>query len=157
MLPKKKDHVFGKDVYLLGQNEQGINYWLEAPSWDCDWYWEFGYIETYTNNRSPSHSGDISSHQHADNFMSEYFTEWNGSKPILVEQTFDDKEGWELSELFKQFYFLKKAAEMFKDGKAHCANTEIPTWKKPKLVKEINETLIPTVTKRILEILTPKE
>ena len=49
MLNKKKIHVFGKDAYLLGKDDQGIQYWLESPSWDCDWYWGFGYVETYTN------------------------------------------------------------------------------------------------------------
>ena len=36
--------------YLLGRDEEGINYWLEEPSWDCGWYWGFGYVETYTTN-----------------------------------------------------------------------------------------------------------
>ncbi|MCJ7828736.1 MAG: hypothetical protein MUP81_03225 [Dehalococcoidia bacterium] len=154
-IPKKKTHVFGKDIYLLGTDESGIRYWLESPSWDCNWYWGFGYIETYSNNRSPEHSADISSHQHAENFMSKWFTEWNGSKPILVQQTFDKKEGWELSELFEQFYFLKESAENFGRGKCHCANTIIPLWQKTELAKEINEQIIPKVTARILEILTP--
>lgn len=25
---------FQKTIYLLGQDEYGINYWLESPSWD---------------------------------------------------------------------------------------------------------------------------
>lgn len=154
---KSKSHAFNKDIYLLGIDEQGIKYWLESPTWDCGWYWGFGYIETYTNNRSPKSSRDISSHQHADKFLSEYFTSWNGSKPILKDSTFTNKEGWELSELFSQFYFLREAAEKFKNGKSNCANTTIKTWEKPNLVKEINEKLIPEVTKRILEILTPTE
>ena len=80
---KVKSHAFGKDIYLLGQDEQGINYWLEAPKWDCIWYWGFGYIESFTNNKYPHLSKDISSHQHADKFLSKWFTSWNGSKPIL--------------------------------------------------------------------------
>ena len=156
-MEKQKQHVFGKDVYLLGSDEQDIYYWLEAPSWDYGWYWGFGYIETYTNNKNPSKSRDITSHQHANNFMSDWFTEWNGSKPILKDKTFNDKEGWELCELFEQFYFLKDAAKNFKRGKCHIANTILPTWEKPELTKEINEILIPHITKRILEILTPRE
>ncbi len=154
-LDKKKSHAFGKDVYLLGQDIDGINYWLEAPKWDCGWYWGFGYIETYSNNNVPNRAKDIDSHSHAHKFMSEYFTEWNGSKPILSNKTFNDSEGWELSELFEQFYFLRSAAENFGRGKCHTSDTKINTWKKPELVKEINDKLIPEVTARILEILTP--
>jgi hypothetical protein len=47
MLSKRKSHAFGKDIYLIGKDKSGTNYWLESPSWDCDWYWGFGYIETY--------------------------------------------------------------------------------------------------------------
>ncbi len=155
-MEKRKSYAFGKVVYLLGKDERGVYYWLEAPRWECGWYWGFGYIETYTANKHPHLAKDITSHSHADKFMSEYFTSWNGSSPILKEKTFSDEEGWELSELFQQFYFLKEAAEMFGRGKANCAKTSIPLWKKPELVKEINEILIPRVTSRIIEILTPR-
>ena len=69
----------------------GEKIYLSAPSWDCDWYWGFGYIETYTNNNNPNKSKDIKSHQHAENFISEWFIEWNGSKPILKEKSFNEK------------------------------------------------------------------
>lgn len=154
-MEKQKSHAFNKDVYLLGKNSEGIYYWLESPTWDCNWYWGFGYIESYTNNKYPHLSRDIQSHQHADNFMSSWFIEWNGSKPILTERTFTDREGWELSELFEQFYFLKKAAENFGRGKCHCSDTTIDNWAKPELATEINKLIIPKVIARIIEILTP--
>ena len=37
-MEKKKSHAFGKDVYLLG-TINGKMQWLEAPSWNCGWYW----------------------------------------------------------------------------------------------------------------------
>lgn len=154
-LNKQKSHAFGKDIYLLGTDADGIKYWLEAPSWDCGWYWGFGYIETYTNNGSPSNSKDILSHQHADNFMSKWFKSWNGSKPILENTTFTEKEGWELSELFEQFYFLQKAAENFARGKCHVDNAQVNSWENKPLAEEINKKHIPNVTARILQILTP--
>jgi len=155
-IKKRKSHAFGKDIYLLGKGD-GINYWIESPSWDCDRYWGFGYIETYTNNKNPKLSKDIASHSHADNFMSEYFTEWNGSKPILEDCTFDEEEGWELSELFKQFYHLKEQAEFWDRGKMNCADTKIKNWENKELADKINKEIIPIITTRILEILTPKK
>jgi hypothetical protein len=152
---KQKSRAFSKDVFLLGKDEEGICYWLEAPSWDCGWYWGFGYITSYQGNRLPDKASDISSHEHADNFLSEWFTEWNGSKPRLKTQVFTEKEGWELCELFKQFYILNDTAEFFGRGKAHVADTSIPNWKDEKLAKDINTRMIPAITSRIMEILTP--
>lgn len=156
-LEKQKSYHGKKDVYLLGKDKEGVKHWLEAPSWDCDWYWGFGYIETYRGNRKPEIASDINSHRHADNFMSEYFTEWNGSEPFLTQKTFNEKEGWELSELFKQFYHLKEQAEFWGRGKMYVANTKVQSWKNEELANKINREMIPTITARILEILTPEK
>lgn len=171
-LKKRQSFAFGKDIYLLGQDSDGTNYWLEAPKWDCGWYWGFGYVETYTDNENPSKARDMESHQHIDSsFMGsqEYYdSEKQCSRkgeyvnniydsPRLPIKTFTENEGWELSELFNQFYFLREAAENFGRGKCHTANTKAPKWEKKDLAKEINEVHIPAVTKRILEILTPSK
>ena len=78
---KNKSHAFNKDIYLLGSDSDGIKYWLEAPSWDCDRYWGFGYVETYTNNENPSLSKDIKSHSHIESsFMGkiDFYNQNNG-------------------------------------------------------------------------------
>ena len=67
-LAKKNYNMFGKMVYLVGINQHNEKVFLEAPSWDCGWYWGFGYLETYTNNRNIQGSKDISSHSHFQNF-----------------------------------------------------------------------------------------
>lgn len=168
ILPKTKDHAFGKDVYLLGMDEQGIKYWLEAPKWDCNWYWGFGYVETYSHNRKPSKALDIDSHSHISGFLGTQ-EEYNFDKGCFckgeyihnlidnkrfVSTTFNEKESWELSELFTQFYFLKQAAENLGRGKCNIANTTIEKWEDKALAKNINENIIPKVTARILEILS---
>jgi hypothetical protein len=95
-MEKQKDHAFGKDVYLLGTDENGIRYWLEAASWDCGWYWGFGYIETYKNNQTPSKAQDFDSHEHANNFLSKWFIEHNGSKPAaLIRWDKENRKGGE--------------------------------------------------------------
>ena len=38
-MKKQIEKVFGKKVFLLGKDEEGIRYWLEEPQWDCGWYW----------------------------------------------------------------------------------------------------------------------
>lgn len=169
IVEKSKSHAFGKNIYLLGTDENGIKYWLEEPKWDCGWYWGFGYVETYTNNKKPELSKDICSHSHISGFLG-YQEEYSFQKQCFVKgeyihnlidsktfasTTFNDKESWELSELFNQFYFMQKAAENFGRGKCHTANTIAPNWTNKELSKEINERHIPAITKRILEILTP--
>lgn len=152
-LHKEVKEFHGKDLFLLGKDEYGTYYYLESPSWDCGWYWGFGYIEGFTNNRVTDRSHE--SHQHATSFVSEWFTEHNGSTPRLTERTFTDKEGWQLSELFKRFYILKESAELFGRGGAHVSSTD-EKLKREAWASEINETLIPQTTAEIIKILTPR-
>ena len=172
-LKKQTSHAFGKDVYLLGNNADGVAYWLEAPKWDCEWYWGFGYVETYTNNRRPDKAKDIASHQHIDSsFMGSvevYDTDkqvWKKGEyihniydsPKFVNTTFSEKEGWTLSELFATFYHLRKSAEFFAKGGMHLiTNPLASSLRDEKLAKKINEELIPAITSKIIQILSPED
>jgi hypothetical protein len=171
-IKKQKDNAFSKEIYLLGIDSDGVKYWLEAPTWDCGWCWGFGYVETFTNNNHPSRSKDIDSHQHIkSSFLGEqdYYDSEKGcfrkgdyisnifDSPKLAAKTFTKDEGWELTELFNQFYFLQDAAENFGRGKCNTADTSIKSWKDEVLTYKINKELIPMVTARILEILSPSK
>ena len=175
-LKKRKSHAFRKDIFLIGKDTEGKLVWLEAPTWDCSWYWGFGYIETYTNNTNPSIARDILSHSHIDGLTgrheyydtekqchrlsSEYIHNIYDS-PKLVETTFTENEGWKLSELFKEFYLLKDMAEYTHRSPASCNYTTSPVTQDPEKMaawhKEINEVMIPLITAEILRMLTPKE
>ena len=50
MLKKKIVHAFGDAYYLLGKDEDGVKWYLRKPTWDCGWYWGFGYLDSFTNN-----------------------------------------------------------------------------------------------------------
>lgn len=159
MLEKQKSHAFKKDVYLLGKDSDGVLYWLESPSWDCGWYWGFGYIETFTINNNPSRSRDINSHQHFDGFVwmkdskNEYIYHINES-PDFVETVLTESESWELSDLMKRFYTLKDAAEIYHTGSGHLSSGKLDS-KNPEGEKYINEIALPAIFARIIEILTP--
>ena len=165
-MEKKTTMAFGrKKVYLLGKDLDGTMYWLEAPSWDCDWYWGFGYVETYTYNSRPDKSHDILSHRHIDStFMGEIGE--NGeyvynifNAPLLKGgTTFTEKEGWELSELFEQYYTLKEASDMFHIGGSHISSTAVKhdSEECKRMYDYINKTMMPAIFKRIEEILTPE-
>lgn len=164
-MQKRKDYAFGKEAYLLGRNEWGEQLWLKAPKWDCDWYWGFGYVEVYTGRSgrgrvSPSKATDISSHSHFDSLVG-FMTEQNrwvshlNESPRMKETVLTDQESWELCDLMKSFYALKKAAEIYHQGNSRLTSTAI-SLKDETAEKRINEIDIPRITARVLEILTPQ-
>jgi len=157
-MKKQTSNAFNKKIYLLGFDKDGVYYWLEAPKWDFGWYWGFGYIENYTNNKHPHLAKNISSHQHADG---EYKVEDKSDTNLftgnfLVDKTFSEEEGWELRELFSQFYHLKEQTGFWGRGKMNIADTEIENWKNEDLKDKINKKMLPIIMGRIIKILGTK-
>lgn len=151
-LTKTESYAFDEEkVYLLGKNGNGTKYWLKAPSWDCNWYWRFGYIVTYEGNCKPEDALDLNLHTHADNFM-DWCIEWSGKKPVLKETTFSEHEAWKLSELFKRFYMFEDLAAYYRRGSVRiCELNDNKTDKEES--KRINEVEIPYITEKIINIL----
>jgi hypothetical protein len=172
-LEKRTSRAFEKNIFLLGKDVEGKLMWLEEPKWDCGWYWGFGYIETYTNKLNPSKARNIESHSHFSGLVGyqEYYDHDKEcfrkgeyihnvyDSPRLIETCFSSAEGWQLSELFKQFYLLKDMAEYTHRSPASCNLTTSPVTQDPEKMaqwhKEINEVMIPLITAEILRILTP--
>ena len=170
MLNKRTSHAFGKKVYLLGAGKDGTKYWLEAPSWDCGWYWGFGYVETYTRNDDPARSRDISSHGHWSGFVGqqheydfklskEVKTKWVShinECPTLAQTVLSDGESWIISDLMRRFYALKETAEILHSGTAHLTSRGDHKTKNDEFLKWINEVELPAIFKAVTDILTPK-
>lgn len=154
----KKDvrEAFGKEVYLLGSDKNGINYWLEEPKWDCGWYWGCGYVETYTNNKNPEKARDVESHQHFDGlFLNGKQNGYDTYKTFFKEMTVNDKELWTLIEVMKTIYILKETAEVIGRGGSHyttnpCKDIII----NQEEVKRINEIVLPALFNEVKKILT---
>lgn len=157
-MKKRTEHAFGKKVYLLGVDKYGDYVWLEEPSWDCDWYWGFGYIETYTNNEHPERSRDIQSHSHFEGLVwhkddhNNYIYHIND---VLAESTLTEKEAWELSDLMKSFYTLREAAAVLGRGNSHYTTTHNADLTQKDMSEKINKELLPIIFKRVDELLTP--
>jgi len=80
---------------------------LSPPSWDCGWYWGFGYL------------GNMNCHYHVDGLsknknLYDAFKEHFG-KSLMIR----DSQLWTVCELFKTFYILKETAEVLGRGGAH--------------------------------------
>lgn len=171
-LEKQVDTFKGKRQFLLAKDKDGIKYWLGEATWDCGWYWGFGYISTYERNRIPSNANDIDSHEHWDTSIIGKREEYNYEKSCFelsrdyihhinqnkkfVDTVLTDNESWELSELMKSFYILKETAEFYKNGSANITNN--PCSKLLKNTKEyerINKILLPAIFEEIYKIITP--
>ena len=167
---KQKSHAFGKDVYLLGKNKQGEYLWLEAAKWDCDWYWGFGYVETYTKTAHPEQSKDINSHSHFGSLLGkqEYYDLDKGCfrtstdyiyhlnmNPDIKETVLTESEAWELSDLMKSYYTLKATAEIYHSGNSHYTTTHNVNLKNKDQEDYINKVLMPQIFNRVYEILSP--
>ena len=159
MLEKHVSEAFGKKIYLLGTFKDGHNFWLKEPTWDCGWYWGFGYVSTYQ------------SHQHYDGLCFnkyEYYDHKKGcfqqgeyihklsDRPDVVACSLIEREQWILSDLMKMAYTLKKTAELYRQGNAHLTSHElVPQLKRPDREKEINEIELPAIFAQIEKLLTP--
>lgn len=87
-------------IYLGNTTEYGRLY-LSKHSWDCGWYWGFGYI------------GNTRLHMHIDSLINgEYDVNkiFDGSTGITQDQW------WIIRDLFRQAYALKAAAEVYQYG-----------------------------------------
>ena len=87
-------------IYLGNTTQHGKLY-LSKHSWDCGWYWGFGYI------------GNSRLHMHIDSLInSEYDVNllFDKGTPITQDQL------WIIRDLFKQAYALKAAAEVYQYG-----------------------------------------
>lgn len=138
--------------------------YLEGFSWDCDWYWGGGYI------------GNKNMHCHFDGCfldvpdrrghpLGNFITPWDSGKTGAVirngcsvwesiETFLEDvpehisKNWWRIKDLYKQFYRLRDAAEVFRYG-GHCTSIG-------RTEAELRPDLADTINKHIEDIIIPE-
>ena len=142
-LSKKVIEWHGKNYYLLGEYDKQ-KYWLEQASWDCGWYWGFGYIEVFNKLRT-----DIILHTHYDSMLLN--SKNKDDKYIYI---FDDIEGfnsvlsredqYKLTELMKGYYTLRDSSDLFHGEK----------FKDTTIYKKINNELLPQLFQEIYLLLS---
>src|SRR4028119_1963364 len=129
-----KQTRFNRDEqFLLGINDEGRQVWLRAESWDCDWYWGFGYLASF------------GCHSHFDSlvgFMHEgkYIHHLNES-PKMRETVLTDAEAGDRCDWMKSFYALKATAEIFHTGNSHLTTSKAVNLKHEDFGKVINQEL----------------
>ena len=157
-MKKRVINQFGKH-YLLGKNHDGEYVWLEKESWTCGWYWGFGYLHTYTNNKQPERSRDLTAHFHFDStFLNGKECARDMFKKYFKETVLTDSEIWELVDYMQTFYTLKATAELFNRGHSHqTERAKIEDLQSEEQRDLVNKVWLPEVFKRIEKLLTPEE
>ena len=143
----------------IGERD-GEKIYLSAPSWDCGWYWGFGYLG---NKNCHYHVDGLTKHESYD-FDSkvwkyEFTNLFDGFKKHFGNSLIvRDSQLWTLCELFKTFYTLRETAEVLGRGGSHytnnpCKDVIINTDE----VTRINTVVLPAVFEEIYKILIPAQ
>lgn len=154
MMNKKTINWHGHKYFLLGADEDGINYWLEEGHFDCGWYWGFGYIETFSNNKNPQLSRDINSHSHFKTMLLDNALFADGFKNCFYQTPLSQDEIWKLYELMQAFYIAREYSDMIHRGGAHISQNPVSeTIKDEDEYKRINEVVIPAIMDAVYKIM----
>ncbi len=152
-ISKKTINKFGEH-YLLGVDARGVKHYLKKPSFDCGWYWGFGYIHTFINNNKPELSRDISEHYHFNSFEKNT-NMFDGIQNAFVSFVLDNKDLWTLCELMKTAYTLGNYADTLYTGGAHyTTNPCKDIIKNDDEYNRINNVVLPAIFDQVKKLLT---
>lgn len=137
------ENLTSKNKYFLGvSREDKERVYMPKPSWDCDWYWGFGYLDSaYT-------------HTHFDScILDKSKCSFDAFKDYFETTPLTDDDIWILCDYMKSFYTLKKTAELFKHGNSwQTERATIDKLKDLDLYNKINHELLPELFKKIDEL-----
>ena len=131
--------TFNKDV-LLGKID-GQKTFLACPSWDCDWYWGFGYIQ---NRDLHTHVNSLDKNKNMFDAMQEFFGD---------SLTLSDDKLWTFCELMQTFYSLKQIASFYHSGSSgFTLNPLGEELKDEKEYNRINQELLPKIFDEVYKL-----
>lgn len=136
-------------------------------SWDCNWYWGDGYIE---NKNFHAHFDEafLDVPDSRGHILGSFYDPWtepkynkentkvisNGASVwenlgfFLDNPEYTENEWWRIKDLFKQFYTLRDAAEVFQYG-GHCTS-------QGRNEKELNKTMADQINEHIKSVIIPE-
>ena len=149
-MKKEVKIIHGKKHYLLGiRKSDGLKVWLQEPSWDCDWYWGFGYIEIYSKNQKTLYE-----HTHFDSlFFGKEKDAFKMLKEYFKETVLTDKEKWQIIDYMESFYTLRKTSDLFYIGDSHYTTTPLQL-KNNEIYEKINKEMLPSLFEEIKRLLS---
>ena len=163
-------------VFFGDRKADNVRIYLSKPSFDCGWYWGFGYLG---NSREHYHLHEYAEKDH-------HLKLEDGSFKLLTEARnmsmydalledyklnpdilgpIDRLTSWKFNmyprlytfcELALTAYALKEAAEVLGRGGSHMTKNPCAVIiKNPEEVKRINEIVLPTIFNQIAELIEP--
>lgn len=145
-----KNQITYKKIFLgyaEGIKKVSNRVYLSPPSFDCGWYWGFGYLGNATSHY---HVSGLEGRENGFNNLHDGFKKHFGDT-LRVNKS----DMWTLAELFKTFYNLKETAEVLGRGGSHysqnpCKDIIINSDE----VTRINSKVLPAIFKEIYKILS---
>lgn len=154
-MKKETRKVNGKYQLLLGKKD-GESYWLERASFDCDWYWGLGYVESYRGMGS----GDKTwrGPQHFDILFLKPAKFVEGFKEFFDETPFTDDEIWKILELMQSAYTCLKYSDMLHTGVSHITSrVKVDLIKNDAEYGRLNNVVIPSIMNEVYKIMMTGE
>lgn len=147
--------LVNKAGYLLGTKD-GESFYLEKASWDCNWYWGLGYVESYRGKDTSDRSWR--SHQHFDTLFLQNRMYADGFRDFFDDTPLSNEEIWKLLELMKSAYIAREYSDMIYRGGAHYTENPCNEIIKNDIEYDrINRVVIPSIMNRVYELLTPEK
>lgn len=150
-----------------------VNVYLYDFEWECNWYWGGGYIgnKNFHTHFDSAFLKPLSPQGHPLNHNKAYFTNpllpppphyikeevkilsnnssiWEDLDFFLDNAQYDSQQWWRIKDLFKQFYTLRDAAEVFQYG-GHCRSSGLRS-------EELNLDMAASINKHIETIIIPE-
>lgn len=121
---------------------------LSKPSFDCGWYWGFGYI------------GNSRTHMHLSGVLNETGKDWfSAFKSVFVDSPpalQDEKNLWNFVETMKSLYTLRAAADLYYIGGSHLSSPVV-SLQNIDMYRTIVEKQMPALFREVSAILEPGE
>lgn len=122
--------------YKLGTVD-GESIYISAPSWDCGWYWGFGYLG---NKNCHYHLGGIAKERQ--NLFDALKSHFDNDSHIFKNEGLT----WRFCELVQTAYSLKKTAEVLGRGGSHYSSNPLAELiKNSAEVERINKIVLPAI------------
>lgn len=127
-----KPNFGNKKFMLLGIRKDKVKVWMEQASFDCEWYFGFGYLEVLNHRHT-----DINEHYHFSSLMEKFGLD--SLKENFVSSTLTEKEQWVLFDLMKTFYTLKDVSELYHNGNSHYTTHDLSLKNEQKYKETLEE------------------
>lgn len=136
-----------KKAFFGTRKEDDTRIYLSAPTWDCGWYWGFGYLG---NKNEHYHLLDYSNGRNI-NMYDALTTDYDLNPNIF-------NNVWEFCELSVTAYRLREAAEIYQRGGSHYTiNPCASVIKNLDEYTRINWVVLPAIFDKLHDLIFPVE